>query len=264
MNEVIWNEGWHLWDLIRFLQGVGGLNSGCIYRGQSDSSWKLVPNLYRTDVKFSSSDNKSKAELYILAEQDVIDSFFELGALLIPTFRRNPIVDRVIAQHYGVPTQLLDWTVDPLLALYFAVSDLNRTTDAAFYYCYPLRGMQVKTPISFPFHQPLTKLAPPIIDSRIRDQKSVFTFQSFGSGDHFTPLEDRMLKVSPQGAATDPKDEVESFGKVIIPEARRSQILSQLLELGIDASLIYPGLQGIGERIATHARITGYSRDGRL
>lgn len=173
------------------------------------------------------------------------------------------MVDRVIAQHYGAPTQLLDWTLDPFVAVYFAVSDpTGGGLDAAFYYASPLSGISSRSPVTFPFTRKLTRLIPPVLDERVRTQKSVFTIQNFGTGEAFLPLDDRQLKVSQAGEGTDPSDEVAEFGKIIIPQDRKRQILLQLLNMGIDASLMFPGLQGIGQRIAMHADLKNYGGDG--
>lgn len=40
-------------------------------------------------------------------------------------------------QHYGVPTRLLDWSENPLVALYFAVENKDKETDAAIWMLRP-------------------------------------------------------------------------------------------------------------------------------
>lgn len=256
-----WREGWQLWDLMAHLTKVGAISSNNLFRGQSDSDWGLVPGLYRRAVNIFSS-SKSTDELYLLAEQQMLEAFFDRGAMLLPNFPRGLLMDRIIAQHYGVPTQLLDWTLDPFIALYFAVHGGNLEKDCALFYLNPLRrlnhGMRE---IVLPWRQKITLVLPPVVDDRIRVQKSIFTLQEFGGTEAFMPLDQRKLKFSKTGEGTHRDDEVDAIGKIIIPAERRQQILFQLLQLGVDSSLVYPGLQGIGQRIADIAHIQKYGGD---
>lgn len=52
------------------------------------------------------------------------------------------------------------------------------------------------------------------------------------------------------------------MGKIIIPHERKKQIYLQLMKMGVDAGLVYPGLQGIGTRIAARAHLQNYGGDG--
>jgi hypothetical protein len=153
----------------------------------------------------------------------------------------------------------LDWTLDPFIALYFAVHSGNPEKNCALFYLNPLSRLNSGTrDIEFPWRQKITLVFPPVIDNRVRAQKSAFTLHEFGGTEAFTPLDQRKLKFSKTGEGTDRDDEVHAIGKIIIPAARRQQILFQLLQLGVDSSLVYPGLQGIGQRIADIADIQKY------
>lgn len=257
MKVSTWSEGWQLWDLIAHLQSCGALSSGALCRGQTDASWKLVPALYRRPVHLFGG-TLSMDERYLLAETRMLNGFFDRALLLLPQFDRGELIDRIIAQHYGVPTQLLDWTIDPFIGLYFAVHGGDPATDCALFYLVPLKEMDARAQVQLPFTGKIAKLRPPIVDDRVRTQKSVFTLQNFGDQDQFTPLDDRVLRVSVEGEATHPDDEVERIGKIIIPSKHKQQVLYQLLEMGVDSALMFPGLQGIGERIADLARIRSY------
>jgi hypothetical protein len=257
MQVSTWTDGWQLWDLITHLQTCGALSSGALYRGQTDAAWKLVPALYRRPVHLFGG-SFSVEERYLLAETRMLNGFFDRALLLLPQFDRGELIDRIIAQHYGVPTQLLDWTIDPFIGLYFAVHGGDLATDCALFYLVPLREIDTRAHVQLPFTDKVAKLRPPIVDDRVRTQKSVFTLQNYGREDRFTPLDDRVLRVSIEGEATHPEDEVERIGKIIIPSGHKQQVLFQLLGLGVDSALMFPGLQGIGQRIADIAHIQSY------
>ena len=254
METSVWEEGWQLWDLVAHLTKVGAFKSGHLFRGQPDAKWGLVPSLYRRELKFLSGAPQD--QLYLTAEQQMLDAFFDQAAILLPNFPRGLLMDRIIAQHYGIPTQLLDWTLDPFIALYFATHGED-SEDCALFYISPMTKLNAGySGVKLPWREIIYSVKPPIIDQRIKVQKSVFTIQKFGDGKTFTPLNDRVFASLNDG--TDCIPEVESFGKIVIPAKRRRQILLQLLELGVDSALVYPGLQGIGQRITALADIKSY------
>src|SRR5207248_677655 len=84
------------------------------FRGNGRNQFKLVPTLYRHPNK------KSEGELRKL-ERELMARFRQRS---IPYHSRDLRDDwdaLFFMQHYGVPTRLLDWTENPLVALHFAL-----------------------------------------------------------------------------------------------------------------------------------------------
>lgn len=89
-----------------------------LYRGQSKDSYTLQPSIAR--------DIKTSEELKKL-EKDIIDEFKNLvpPKILRHCLPNNENEWRIIEQmqHYGIPTRLLDWSIDPSVALFFAIEN---------------------------------------------------------------------------------------------------------------------------------------------
>lgn len=121
-------------DLVAFHDGVSNALFQC-FRGQSDASWGLVPSFYRGVQDFSPPpDDVDDGSWMSRVERDVYREFDRIGRRYAPkSWEFNDPWHRIIlAQHFGVPTRLLDWTKNIFVACYFAVSNhLDR--DAAIY-----------------------------------------------------------------------------------------------------------------------------------
>ena len=96
-----------------------------IYRGAADKDWRLVPSLNRVCAHDLS------------LEQAVIRSFRKYGyadlAQYTGFWQLLPV-----AQHYGLPTRLLDWSYSPLVAAHFATEDTDAyDRDGALIHCNP-------------------------------------------------------------------------------------------------------------------------------
>ncbi|BBA37170.1 FRG domain protein [Methylocaldum marinum] len=84
--------------------------SDLVYRGLADASWGLENSLLRLGGD------------YVNIEKPMLRGFrkyAEPGS--IPT---GPLwVQLAVAQHYGLPTRLLDWTISPKVAVHFATAE---------------------------------------------------------------------------------------------------------------------------------------------
>ncbi len=146
-------------------------------------------------------------------------------------------IDRLtLAQHYGLATQLLDWTLNPLVALYFACEDRSQTAGIVFFFSPPGPGASIITDdADLESQTGWSILRPRRFDQRMVTQDAVFTFHPNPIADFGDDLGDSIHGVS-------------------IPAASKHFLLVELQSIGIHRLFIYPGLESICRHIDAQHR----------
>ena len=205
-----------------FHELVGGRSGDRqIYRGVADAEkFLLIPSVGRLTA---TERNKSGLRSF---EKSIFRQFKQRAA---PYLERTPLTDLdwlAVAQHHGLPTRLLDWTYNPLVALFFAVEQ-NRSCDAAVYvYGPPDRTLRSGDALD-PFRiKGVQKFSPDLSSPRIIAQRGLFTI-------HHEPRvafehDDRILKV-------------------VIPTGLRGSLKDSLRRYNLTRSTLFPGLDGIAD-----------------
>ena len=86
-----------------------------IFRGQNKSDWKLISSFDRIYGKLP---YKERSQI----EKDLLEYFLHYCIRDNISVSKEEFKIKSLAQHYGVPTRLLDWTLSPFVAAYFAFS----------------------------------------------------------------------------------------------------------------------------------------------
>ena len=258
-----------------------------IYRGISDKDYDILPGIFRTepDKKDDKKDKenkengrriKNKKYLTYASEEEILHDFVGEAAAYKPDIVTSDwLVRAELAQHYGVPTRLLDWTSNPLVSLYFACASTSND-DGAIWICHApnfnrfsrksISEKSKKIPIKEQADALITKgkvdfdLMPyPLIyipyysDHRMSAQSSYFMLW----GTKLEPLA-KMVDESCYMVLSPPEDIWRVYGekqekqflfKICIHASEKQKIFRALSRMGINAKTLFPGLDGIGMHI---------------
>jgi hypothetical protein len=231
------------------------------FRGHAEARWKLTPKLYRFEYE-GSNENEVRQEFQIRAQQ-----LLQGGRL--PTDKWEWYF---LMQHYGAPTRLLDWTDNPLVALYFALNDSTfcdhePDTDAAVWvlnswWLNRQLGRGIDGPMlsdwedAEPYLPDLgaafagrvirvqrpAAIDPPHVDRRLAAQGSHFVI--FGAAHDLMRTK----------AARSKRVRNRQVAKIIIDRRRTANLRADLELCGITRPLLFPDLQALCDDISRKCR----------
>ncbi len=216
-----------------------------VYRGVADKTWGLVPSLNRAcahDLKLEKQMLRSFKK-YGYADLAHVTNFWQTLAM---------------AQQFGLPTRLLDWTYSPLVAAHFATEDVDAYDLDGAIWCADIETVNAQLP---------EKLNVMLENERGR----IFTMEMLDRvGNTFEELNalsdepfafffepaSAVNRIANQYAlfsvTTDPTvciDQLPNldagFKKLVIPKEVKLEIRDKLDYINISERMIYPGLDGI-------------------
>lgn len=220
------------------------------FRGQSVSTWPLLPNIARrTDDR---PDGMMDQEL------PAIKRFKQNADVFLTRVPRDEWEWIFLMQHHRGLTRLLDWTESPLVALYFALGSDHEDKDAVVWCLDPMtlneksghRRTFDRDVLAFGIDDALENYLPDRLGGDAGAQ--VFPVAAIG------PRNSRRM-IAQSGTFTimhracmgiEEVDDASHVWRLIIPAAQKANLRAELRLIGFNDFLLFPDL----ETLALHTR----------
>jgi hypothetical protein len=209
---------------------------GSLLRGQRHDGWSLTPSLER--LRLPTTETIRDAERRLMA------TFESQCVPYLQREVRDPWDLLAMAQHHGLATRLLDWTSNPLVALWFAVRDPPAGEEPGVVHLFaPSDSDFIDRARGDPYSVRSTKFfRPSHLNQRIIVQSGWFSVHKYNPpsarrpAGHFSTLE----KV---------KTYKSRIAKVAIPAHAFSRIRFDLDRLGVNDATLFPDLDGLSRHL---------------
>lgn len=233
------------------------------FRGTGKTSYTLTPSIHR-------HPQLTTPEKVIELETKIIDRFNQRAVPFLhkPLDRKNDWEVLFFMQHYRIPTRLLDWSENPFIALYFALTSAhfeivnkkkeynddvavwildpviwNRESLKNFSYDKGILSVEESFVNSYKPRTPFGNIPQKPVaifgthnSPRIVSQRGVFTV----FGKEIQPMEKTY---------TDEEFPQDCLLKLNFPKGKINSLLNSLTALGITDSVVYPDLEGLSKEV---------------
>ena len=203
-------------------------NEIVLFRGQPSND-PLLPKIARQDPSVDTSKH----------EQEMLDEFKRRASTYLPSNLDNVWDILVFAQHYRMVTRLLDWTSNPLAALWFSCMDEGNISDSFVYIFFVSDEFLLdKQNEKSPFTRSTTRVFKPNLNNpRIIAQDGWFTVHRYAHRNKkFVPLEkNTQLK--------------RNIIEVRIPGQLKRELNNNLNVFGVNYQKIFPDVEGICKHV---------------
>ena len=250
MNNEIRPSSWK--NLIEILYDIpkdptiNRYRSNFGYRGLANSKWKLETSLVRLGGSYEKVEGPLLRSFVKYAESNSLpsDNVWELLA---------------IAQHHGLPTRLLDWTVSPQVALHFATAELEHYDEDGVIWCVDINAARQHLPKDF--QDILAREYAYLFSVEMLDFiKSLKDFDTQYPGDNFIlflqppSLDARIVnQAAVLSVMPDPSMHISDYldqnpglyKRIIIPKELKWEIRDKLDQDNITERSLFPGLDGL-------------------
>ena len=222
-----WSE---LADLVEHFSYFSGHD--WLFRGVTDAEHTLVPKIGRPKARASKLNDRTHRRVRVPYrpndERAVFSMFHQQASAHLPARPQTLLEWMAIAQHFGLPTRLLDWTDMFLVAAWFAVEKAgDKKVDSAIWVTKGVHSVEVDSTVDPLDVREPNVYRPAHISPRIAAQGSV-------------------LMICP-----DPKHVVDlSFvRKITIARKVEFRLKKRLNACGINKRQLYPDLAGLTEHL---------------
>ncbi len=189
-----------------------------IYRGVCNHNYPLKPKIGWLPLL----PNKSRE----IEEIELFNRFKQAAVLHTYDRPKNDWEWLALSQHHGLPTRLLDWTDNPLVALFFSVFEASNEDSVVYVFENPtwINIDKYESPFNI---DNVGRVDIPHVTPRISTQSGFFTIH--------------------------PNPEIEldndNIKAIIIPNNMRRDIKQMLHNYGINQMTIFPGLDGVANHL---------------
>jgi hypothetical protein len=200
-----------------------------LYRGQGLDK-TLLPKIARYNLPDADA-----------TERDMLSDFQQRSLYLIEHHPGNSWDWLALAQHHGMATRLLDWTENPLIALWFSIfqkiEDLTTEYSVVWAFDVPKEDIIHSTEDQDPFKGRNIKVFKPNhITKRITAQFGWFTIHKAESSGRFIPFEQN------------PHYSKRLF-KIQVHSKCFKECKSRLHNFGINSASMYPDIDGLAKHV---------------